>query len=217
MRRIGMVLAAIAALMLTAAAPARADTGPATCRLDFWTWAGGYAASGTTPGPLTLAMAAGTTVTYGWNAQITTSGAQVTVAATGQFGFGGTVTGPFALPSGIPPGCAVSVDGRPAASVVAEPDALTMAEGHGATFTVRLSAPPASTVSLTMRSKGTGIWAMPPIILTFGPSDWDRPKAMSMYSGDDPDTVDDVLVLTLSAPGYLPDTVTLTQIDNDAA
>jgi cellulose 1,4-beta-cellobiosidase len=211
-RRIITVLAAIAALVLTPAAGARADQ---ACRLDFWTWQGGYSANGATPGPLTLSMPAGTTVGYGWNAQITTSGNQVTVAATGQFGFGGTVTGGFALPSGIPPSCAVTIDGHPAPAVVAEPGALTVPEGSSATFTVRLSAPPASGVSIGMRTKGTGVWAMPPILLTFGPTDWDRPKSMTLYAAQDADAIDDVLVVTLSAPGYLPGTVTLTQADDD--
>jgi hypothetical protein len=211
-RRIITVLAAIAALVLTPAAGARADQG---CRLDFRTWPGGYSASGTTPDPLTLSMPAGTTVAYGWNAQVTTSGNQVTVAAGGQFGFGGTVTGAFAPPSGITSSCAVTIDGRPAPAVIAEPDALTASEGSGATFTVRLSAPPASGVSIGMRMKGTGVWAMPPILITFSPTDWDRPKSMTMYAVKDADAIDDVMVVTLSAPGYLPGTVTLTQADND--
>ncbi len=217
MRRIVTALAAIAALMLAPAPAARAETAPAACRLDFWTWPGGYAANGTSAGQLALTMPAGTTVAYGWNAQVTTSGSQATIAATGQFGFGGSVTGTFALPSGIPAACVVTIDGHPAPAVIAEPDTLTASESGSATFTVRLSSPPASGLPITMRMNGTGVWAMPPILITFSPTDWDRPKSMTMYAVKDADTIDNVMVITLSAPGYLPDTVTLTQIDTGAA
>lgn len=214
MRRIVTALAAIAALMLAPAPAARAETGPAACRLDFWTWQGGYAANGTSAGQLALTMPAGATVTYSWNAQVTTT----TITAAGQFGFGGSVTGAFGLPSGIPSSCVVTIDGRPAPAVIAEPDTLTASESGGsATFTVRLSSPPASGLPIMMRMSGTGVWAMPPILITFSPTDWDRPKSMTMYAAKDADTVDDVMVITLSAPGYLPDTVTLTQIDSGAA
>jgi hypothetical protein len=92
---------------------------PPTCRLAFWTWQGGYNADGTYTGRLAFTMATGMTITYGWNAQFTTIGSQVTLAANGQFGFGGTVSGAFALPTGFPPTCVITVNGRPASAAVA--------------------------------------------------------------------------------------------------
>lgn len=90
-----------------------------SCRLDFWTWQGGYTADATYTGRLTFTMPTGMAVTYSWNAQLTTSGSQVTLNANGRFGFGGTTTGTFVLPTGLPPTCVVTVNGRPAATIIA--------------------------------------------------------------------------------------------------
>jgi hypothetical protein len=94
-------------------------TATPSCRLDFWTWQGGYAADGTYIGRLAFTMPTGMAITYSWNAQVTASGSQVTLAANGRFGFGGTTTGTFALPTGLPPTCVVTINGRPATTVVA--------------------------------------------------------------------------------------------------
>lgn len=87
---------------------------PPECRLDFWSWPGGFTASGTYTGLLTMTLPAGSVITYHWSSRITTAGRQVTVSADGRFGFGGTVTGAFVPPSGLPAGCVVTVDGRSA-------------------------------------------------------------------------------------------------------
>jgi cellulose 1,4-beta-cellobiosidase len=111
--------------------------------------------------------------------------------------------------NGIP--CATP--GAPA--VVATPDVVTIPEGGGGTFSVRLSHPPAQSVSLGMRITGTGTWASPPVILVFTPANWSTPQIYPVMSPDDPDTVDDRAVFTLSATGYASDTVVVQQVDND--
>lgn len=99
--------------------------------------------------------------------------------------------------------------------VIAEPSELSVPEGRSGTFTVRLSHPPNGMVYVGMRFTGTGIWAGPPMLLVFTPHDWSTPKSYSLASAPDADAVDDVLVVTLTVDGYLPDTVTLQQIDDD--
>lgn len=99
--------------------------------------------------------------------------------------------------------------------VIAGPSEVLVPEGRSGSFTVRLSHPPSGTVYVGMRFNGTGIWAGPPMLLSFSPSDWNIPKGYGIASMSDPDAVDDVVVVTLSVPGYLSDTVTLRQIDDD--
>ncbi|GIG85971.1 cellulose binding domain-containing protein [Plantactinospora endophytica] len=148
-------------------------------------------------------------------AQSTAAVAPVPPGGTTEFGFVGQYTGTHVPPSnwrvnGVP----CSGAGQPPA-VIAEPESRSVPEGTSAPFTVRLSHPPAGPVGLRITTSGTGIWAMPPIAISFNPSDWSTPKSLSVYSPQDADAVDDVAVFTLSVPGYLSDTVTFTQLDDD--
>jgi Cellulose binding domain len=165
-------------------------------------------------------------ITSTWNHVWTQSGQAVTIRS-GQYappvptggsiwlGFLGRYTGVNTPPTGWRVnGVACSVAGQPPA-VVAEPDTVTIPEGGGGSFSVRLSHPPAQQVSLGMSLTGTGIWASPPVILVFTPANWSTPQVYPVMSPDDADTVDDRAVVTLSATGYTPDTVVLQQIDND--
>jgi len=99
--------------------------------------------------------------------------------------------------------------------VIAEPPEVLVPEGSSRSFTVRLSHPPSGMVSVNMRLSGTGVWASHPMLLTFNPYDWSTPKSYPLFSMPDADAVDDVLVVTLDVPGYLPSTVTVRQIDDD--
>jgi hypothetical protein len=165
------------------------------------------------------------TVNQGWNAIFSIAGDRVTIGgfgyaplqpgATAYFGFNGTVTGVFTPPSDVQPGCVVRVNGRPSPAVLVQPSALTVAEGGSGGFAVRLSEAPAGTVAIGMRSSGTGIWAMPPVVLTFTPADWNTPRLLTVMSPQDADAVDDRLTITFSAPGYASATVTVTQADSD--
>jgi hypothetical protein len=166
------------------------------------------------------------TVTSTWNHVWTQSGQAVTLRS-GQYappvptggsiwlGFLGRHTGVNTPPTGWRVnGVTCSVAGQPPA-VVAEPDTVTMPEGGGGSFSVRLSHPPAQSVPLQMSISGTGTWASPPVLLIFTPTNWDQPQSYSIMSMQDSDTVDDRAVVTLSATGYAPDTVILQQLDDD--
>jgi hypothetical protein len=80
---------------------------------------------------------------------------------------------------------------------------------------VRLSHPPAQSVPLAMSLSGTGLWASPPIIVIFTPSNWNLPRDVSVASLRDPDTVDDELKIKLSVTGYGSNLVTIQQVDDD--
>ncbi|MEQ4305746.1 cellulose binding domain-containing protein [Plantactinospora sp. B6F1] len=111
-------------------------------------------------------------------------------------------------------GVACSAPGRSPA-VLVDPATRTVPEGSSASFTVRLSHPPTQSVQVQMTINGTGVWASPPMVITFSPTDWSTPKSYLLYSTQDADSFDDVAVLTLTVPGYRPATVTFTQVDDD--
>jgi hypothetical protein len=172
-----------------------------------------------------FAFTAGQRITQGWNHQWTQSGSNVTARSTQpvtirtgesiSLGFFGSHTGVNPAPTnwsvnGIP--CTLA--GQPPA-VIANPVELSVPEGGSGGFTVRLSHPPSQTLYLGMAMSGTGIWAAPPVLLVFTPDNWSNPQRYAMMSGEDDDSVDDRMVLTLSATGYASTVVTLTQIDND--
>ena len=235
----GLLTAVAAALAVAVSPPATQAAEPPgvagiTCTLDFWTYQGGYSANGTVTNAssapvagwqVSFTKATTTTVNQGWNSILSVVGDRVTIRGTGYaplqpgatsyFGFTGTVTGVFTPPSDVQPSCVVRVNGRPSPAVLVEPPALTVAEGGSGGFTVRLSDPPTANIVIGMRTSGTGIWAMPPVLLTFTPANWNIPQRLTIMSPEDTDTVDDHLTITISAPGYASATVTATQSDND--
>ncbi|MEO3924681.1 hypothetical protein ABGB07_12600 [Micromonosporaceae bacterium B7E4] len=99
--------------------------------------------------------------------------------------------------------------------VIAEPASTSIPEGTGASFRVRLSHPPAEAAFLRMTMRGTGRWISQPVMLEFTPTNWSSWQGFPLGNVQDADTVDDAIVFTLSFPGYLSDTVTFIQIDDD--
>ncbi|GAB3971637.1 hypothetical protein V1634_08675 [Plantactinospora veratri] len=99
--------------------------------------------------------------------------------------------------------------------VIAEPASTLVPEGTGAGFRVRLSHRPAEAAFLQMTMRGSGGWISQPVMLQFTPTNWSNWQGYGLGSVQDADTVDNVLVITLSFPGYRPDTVTFTQVDDD--
>jgi hypothetical protein len=102
-----------------------------------------------------------------------------------------------------------------APAVKTDSDFFQVPEGTGRGISVGLSHPPSQPVTLNISSSGTGVWAIPPAIVTFTPADWNLYRLIIVWSAQDADTVDDRIVFTLSVPGYLPATVTFQQIDDD--
>jgi hypothetical protein len=82
------------------------------CRIDFWTWSGGYTAAGSLSGQVGFTTSGTMTISHGWNGTFSVSGDRVTISANGRFGFSGGLTGPFTGPSNVQPACEIWVDGR---------------------------------------------------------------------------------------------------------
>ncbi|MFK3983384.1 hypothetical protein ACI2K4_23750 [Micromonospora sp. NPDC050397] len=112
------------------------------------------------------------------------------------------------------PGSAAGAAADPP-SVIAEPDTILVPEGTSASFTVRLSHAPSSTLFLGVGIRGSGTWASPPVVIVFTPTNWSTPRPYSVHNIPDADTVDDVAKFTLSVQGYVPDEVVLAQVDDD--
>ncbi|MEE6257181.1 cellulose binding domain-containing protein [Plantactinospora sonchi] len=235
-RRLSTMLGAavlVAAALVGPAAPARAAV---ACAVTYTanSWSTGFSATvrltnlgdewaGYT---VQFTFTGGQQVTNLWNHSYSQSGAEVTARSaswsppvrTGEsvwLGFQGSHAGANPAPTNWRVnGVACAVTGEPP-EVVAEPTAVSVPEGTSRSFTVRLSHPPAGQVTLQMGVRGTGIWAGPPMLLVFTPTNWSTPQGYGVMNAQDDDDVDDVAVFTLSVPGYTPDTVTFTQLDDD--
>jgi cellulose 1,4-beta-cellobiosidase len=235
--RVGrLALLAVLAGIGGAAAPATAAHAAVACEVTYTatSWSGGFSANAQIKNlgdpwngyTVEFRFTGDQAITSGWNHTWTQTGQAVT-ARSGPYtpsvptggsiwlGFTGRYTGVNNAPTGWRVnGVACSIAGQPPA-VVAEPDTVTIPEGGGGSFGIRLSHPPAQQVALVMSSSGTGIWASQPVILVFTPTDWSTPRVYPVMNMQDDDAVDDRAVITLSATGYVSDTVILQQIDDD--
>lgn len=227
----GLTLAAVA--VLAPANPAQAAVG---CEVNYTTssWSTGFVGNvqiknlgETWVAPtVQFTFTGNQEIIGGWGYELSQNGAQVTghglawsrpipTGATLSLGFTARYTGLNTPPTNWRVNGALCVlPGQPPA-VIAEPTSLSVPEGSGGSFTVRLSHPPAEATYLRMTTRGTGVWASPPVMLTFNSTNWSTPQSFGVYSVQDQDTVDDVLVFTLAYPGYVSDTVTITQVDDD--
>jgi hypothetical protein len=227
----------IAALVgaCAAIAPATAAQAAAGCEVNYTanTWPTGFTATVQIKNlgdpwygyVVDFDFTANQRITQIWNHTVTQTGSHVTIRSgqstqvpTGQsvwLGFNGSHTGVNPPPiNWAVNGTRCTLAGQPP-TVIAEPDAVSVPEGRGGSFTVRLSHPPAQNLFLGMSMSGTGTWASPPVMLVFTPTNWSTPQLFGVASMPDADTVDDRVVFTLSATGYAPDTVVFTQIDDD--
>ena len=77
--------------------------------------------------------------------------------------------------------------------------ALSVPEGGSSTYTVALSSRPTATVTVAITGvTGTDL-TLDGTSLTFTSSNWDQPQTVTVSSADDPDTLDDQVVLTHTA------------------
>jgi hypothetical protein len=231
-------LAVVAALVGAAAAiaPASAAHAAVGCEVTYTThsWTGGFYANVQIKNlgdtwhryTVTFRFTGDQRINQIWNHRVTQSGQSVALDSgdhvppvpTGGsiwLGFNGSYSGVNNPPTGwAVNGVACTVAGQPPA-VIAEPDIVNIPEGGTGSYRVRLSHPPAQQVSLGMSGSGTGVWASPPFIIIFTPTNWSTPQSYPVTSMEDADAVDDRSVVTLSATGYVSDTVILQQIDAD--
>ena len=77
--------------------------------------------------------------------------------------------------------------------------ALSVPEGGSSTYTVALSSRPTATVTVAITGVTGPYLTLDGTSLTFTSSNWDQPQTVSVSSVDDPDTLDDQVVLTHTA------------------
>ena len=113
----------------------------------------------------------------------------------------------------------VTDDEVPGVSVT--PISVGTAEGETATYAVRLVTLPSGTVTITPSSGDSGALSVSPVGLTFTPSNWDTPQAVSVTGVEDADTDAETVTISHSVSGY--DSVTaapavmVSVTDNDTA
>ena len=113
----------------------------------------------------------------------------------------------------------VTDDEVPGVSVT--PISVGTAEGETATYAVRLVTLPSGAVTITTSSGDSGALSVSPVGLTFTPSNWDTPQAVSVTGVEDADTDAETVTISHSVSGY--DSVTaapavmVSVTDNDTA
>jgi M6 family metalloprotease-like protein len=105
-----------------------------------------------------------------------------------------------------------------ALSLVTSTGAVTIAEGSTATFQVKLSAPPASPLAVTV-ARVTGdpsITVQSGASLTFTPADWSIYKTVTLAAAYDADVLNGSATIRISAPGLTSREITATEIESSA-
>ena len=119
------------------------------------------------------------------------------------------------------PSVQVQVTDDDAAALVVEPGSLALDQGAEAELTVKLTAQPASTVSVAAESDNPDVTARPSS-LSFTTANWSTPRTVTVRSAVDDDYEDETATLTLSASrgGYdgvsVDVPVTVTDLDTPA-
>ncbi|RKU15994.1 hypothetical protein C6501_06055 [Candidatus Poribacteria bacterium] len=78
---------------------------------------------------------------------------------------------------------------------------LDVYEGASLTYTVSLNSPPDSTATITISSNNSDA-TVSPNVLTFTPSDWYKPKVVTLRAATDTDNINDRVYLSHTSTGY---------------
>ena len=102
---------------------------------------------------------------------------------------------------------------------VTEPDSVTVPEGGTATFQVKLSAQPSSTVfaSVSRFSGDTDITVQSGSSLTFTTSNWSTYQTVTLSAAEDADTTNGTATIRISASGLPNKDITAVESDNDVS
>jgi endoglucanase len=213
-------------LTVATAPQAGAATG---CTATYTTqseWGGGFVGSVTVTDTGTTALTGWTVtftlggdqkVTSAWNASLVQSieyvtasnlgyNGSVAVGASTSFGFQGTWSSSDAVPASLT--CTPSSTATP--SVVASATSVPVMQGFTGSFGVALSAAPTAnvTVSVARASGNSGLTVGSGASLTFTPTNWNTAQNVTV-AADSSST--GAAAFTVSATGYNPATVTLTE------
>ncbi len=112
---------------------------------------------------------------------------------------------------------ALDTGGSTTPSVVLSTSTLTVPEGNTATFTAKLSARPAASVTLTVaRTSGdTHLTVSSGTPLSFTTTNWSTAKTITLAAAQDTDTTNGTATFTLSGSGVTSANLTARESDND--
>ncbi len=167
-------------------------------------------------GDTDLSVSGGATLTFttaNWNTpqNVTLSAAEDADAANG--------TATFAVSSaGLPTvNVAATEADNDTLGLVVSTTALPVNEGGTASFTVKLSAQPGASVSVTTsRSSGDADLSVSGgATLTFTTANWSTPQNVTLSAAEDADVANGQAVFTVASAGLVSQTVTATEADND--
>lgn len=109
----------------------------------------------------------------------------------------------------------VTIDDDDTQTIEVSPVSLGLAEGTSGQFGVRLLYQPAGTVTVTVMTTSTQDVGLSPMSLSFGPGDYDQPKAVTVMALQDPDTANENVSVTVASAGLTPRTVAVAISDDD--
>ncbi|MGP3958262.1 glycoside hydrolase family 48 protein [Nonomuraea sp. 3N208] len=113
-----------------------------------------------------------------------------------------------------PVGITVSADTAPA--LVVSPLTLSVPEGGQASFTVKLSQAPSSNVTVNVaKASGDADITVGNTSRTFTPANWNTAQTVPVNAAEDSDTTSGSAVIRVSAAGYDPVDVNVSEADND--
>jgi len=93
---------------------------------------------------------------------------------------------------------------------------ISIGEGSTVDFRIKLSAQPSSNIiAEASRVSGDSDITVQPTRLTFTPDNWNMYQRMAIMAGQDPDIINGVAVIRISAPSVANLDITVTEIDND--
>ena len=236
-RWITALLAFAAGVGLAVAPATAAHAGPVACSYRYSVqglWSTGFTAELVVHNDgapwsgwlLEFDFAAGERISTLWNGNWQQANSHVLVTnATwnGNIYTGGTFSiGFVASHTGVPAMIAsLKVNGTPCRPleplrmIVVSPLALSVPENGLASYTVRLSAAPTSTVVVSISSSGDPDIRPSANFIVFTPANWSTPQVLYLFAADDPDLVDGTAYIQHTAVGHGTTTLTATEIDDD--
>ena len=129
-----------------------------------------------------------------------------TITATVQSGSGYT--------EGNPSSASIAVQDNDDLQIVFNQKALVVMEGSSETYTVKLTSKPSSQMNIGIRIHPEGDVTVTPEQVSFGPSDWNTEKTISITADEDEDKVSEKIQL-IHTFDVRTDTVQVTVRDND--
>ncbi|HEX4829671.1 MAG TPA: cellulase family glycosylhydrolase [Trebonia sp.] len=228
---IPIAAAALAASGLAVAGTLPATAAGASCSAAYGVqsdWGSGFTATlnvtdtGTTAltgWTITWSYAGNQALASGWNGTWTQSGHAVTVtnmSYNGALNPGGSTSaganfnysGTNAAPSSVTCTPAGSTTPPPTPAITASPASLSVAQGHTGTFTLKLSAAPASNESVTVAASGNSGLTASPGTLTFTPANYATAQTVTVTANA---TGTGATTFTASGSGYTAAVVTATE------